>query len=112
MKNIYEAALSNASCLQELLYDDFSGRALETATIVLDKGAVLYKVYGTKVALMGHSDQFKTTPNEISWYSVWSTSEDDSTIQTISLLENPEELIPEEAYEEIMFFVNAAQGNG
>ena len=112
MKNIYNEAMKSVSCLQELLYDDFSGRALTTATIVLDKGACIYKVYGTKIAIMTHSDQFGSTPNQVSWYEVWGTNSDDATITVINqITEDAKSLISEDAYEEIMFFVKAANGN-
>ena len=111
MNNIYSEALKNVSCLQELLYDDFSGRALDTATVVLDKGAHLYKVYGTNIALMAHSDQFGTTPDQISWYNV-GVNREDSIINYIDRIDDDiKDLLPEVEYEEIMFFVKAAAGN-
>lgn len=111
VNNIYMEALANVSCIRELTVDDFSLPALESATAVYNKGAIIYKVYGTKYAFMAHSDQFLKTPNEITWYEVWGINEDDARISAINLIEEDiRERIPADAYEEIQFFIKAAQG--
>jgi hypothetical protein len=110
MNNIYTEAFQNISCVRELTIDDFVLPALESADVVYGKGAKIYKLYGTKFAVMTHSDQFKSTPNQITWYEVMGVNEDDSRIEFINLIEKEvEDKIPNEMYEEIQFFIKASQ---
>jgi hypothetical protein len=119
MLNIYTEAFKNISCLQELTIDDFCLGALSSAKVVTEKGAKLYQLLGTKYVIMTHSDQFSTTKNKITWYvltllnykflSEDSTETDsDQRIGIIKLVDGDIEcLIPNEMYEEIMFYVRA-----
>lgn len=109
IKNIYTEALKNVSCVDFLTDDDFSEPALSSAKSVIAKGADLYKLLGRKVILMAHSDQFKSTPNEISWYTY--ETDHDRRINYIYQVDHDyvKENLDNDMYEEIIFYVSAAK---
>ena len=106
--NKYTDAFKNISSLQECNEEHFAEQALENAEIVFNKGAKIYKLMGTKFIIMTHSDEFKTTPNEVSWYQVVDTNEE-LKISLINVVdrETIELGVSVDMYEEIMFFVQA-----
>lgn len=110
MKNIYVEAFKNITCIRELLEEDFASSALTSASVAISKGAVIYRILGTKFILMAHSNQFKNTPNQISWYKICSVDGESSKITSIDFVDNEEikNLLITDYYEEIMFFASLA----